>query len=101
MQRVLMRRSGSPPKFPAPKSARLRFVQSETFLGFRLAPNQLASAGYRLQRHDRHDERKESEMQLQPYLFFEGRCEEAARFYEKAVGDRMERVVPVSAAPPP
>ena len=29
-------------------------------------------------------------MQLQPYLFFEGRCEEAAQFYEKC-GRRKSR----------
>ena len=31
--------------------------------------------------------------QLQPYLFFEGRCEEAARFYEGAVGAKVERLI--------
>jgi PhnB protein len=25
-------------------------------------------------------------MHLQPYLFFDGRCEEAMQFYEKALG---------------
>ena len=25
-------------------------------------------------------------MQLAPYLFFDGRCEEAAEFYKKAIG---------------
>jgi PhnB protein len=29
-------------------------------------------------------------MQIQPYLFFEGRCEEAIRFYEKALGAKDE-----------
>ena len=32
-------------------------------------------------------------MQLQPYLFFEGRCEEAAQFYEKAVGAKIGRLI--------
>jgi PhnB protein len=32
-------------------------------------------------------------MQLQPYLFFDGRCEEAARFYEKAVGAKLGRLI--------
>ena len=32
-------------------------------------------------------------MQLQPYLFFEGRCDEAARFYEKAVDARIGRLI--------
>ena len=30
-------------------------------------------------------------MQLQPYLFFEGRCEEAARFYEGAINTFFRR----------
>jgi PhnB protein len=25
-------------------------------------------------------------MQVQPYLFFDGRCEEALEFYKKAIG---------------
>ena len=32
-------------------------------------------------------------MQLQPYLLFEGRCEEAARFYEGAVRAKIERLI--------
>jgi PhnB protein len=32
-------------------------------------------------------------MQLQPYLMFEGRCEEAAKFYEKALGAKIEKLV--------
>ena len=32
-------------------------------------------------------------MQLEPYLFFEGRCEEAARFYEKAVSAKIGRLL--------
>jgi uncharacterized glyoxalase superfamily protein PhnB len=26
-------------------------------------------------------------MQVQPYLFFDGCCEEAAQFYRRAIGD--------------
>ena len=32
-------------------------------------------------------------MQLHPYLFFEGRCEEAARIYERAVDARIGRLL--------
>jgi PhnB protein len=32
-------------------------------------------------------------MQLHPYLFFEGRCEEAAQFYERAVGAKIGRLL--------
>ena len=40
-------------------------------------------------------------MQLQPYLFFEGRCEEAARFYEKAVGATIGRLIRFKDSPDP
>ena len=39
--------------------------------------------------------------QLQPYLFFEGRCEEAARFYESAVGAKVERLIRFKDSPDP
>ena len=29
-------------------------------------------------------------MQVQPYLFFDGRCEEAIEFYRKALGAEVE-----------
>jgi PhnB protein len=32
-------------------------------------------------------------MQVQPYLFFDGRCEEAVEFYKKAVGAKVERLM--------
>jgi PhnB protein len=32
-------------------------------------------------------------MQLQPYLFFDGRCEEALDFYKKAVGANVETLM--------
>jgi PhnB protein len=43
-------------------------------------------------------------MQVQPYLFFEGRCEEAIEFYRKALGakvDMMMRFKDNPDAPPP
>ena len=32
-------------------------------------------------------------MQVQPYLFFDGRCEEAVRFYERALGAQVLMLV--------
>ncbi len=32
-------------------------------------------------------------MQIQPYLFFEGRTEEAIEFYKKAVGAKVEMLM--------
>ena len=32
-------------------------------------------------------------MQIQPYLFFEGRAEEAIEFYKKAIGAKVEMMV--------
>ena len=40
-------------------------------------------------------------MLLQPYLFFEGRCEEAAQFYEKAVGAKVGRLIRFKDSPDP
>ena len=38
-------------------------------------------------------------MQVQPYLSFEGRCEEALEFYKKAVGAQVEVMMRFSDAP--
>jgi len=40
-------------------------------------------------------------MQIQPYLYFGGRCEEAIAFYEKAVGAKREMVMYFKDAPTP
>ena len=32
-------------------------------------------------------------MQVQPYLFFDGRCEEAVDFYKQAIGARIEALM--------
>jgi PhnB protein len=43
-------------------------------------------------------------MQVQPYLFFDGRCEEAIEFYRRAVGaqvDMLMRYRESPASPPP
>ena len=38
--------------------------------------------------------------QLEPYLFFNGNCAEAMRFYEKALGGKLEMMMKASDAPP-
>ena len=40
-------------------------------------------------------------MQLQPYLMFDGRCEEAAKFYEKTLGAKIEKLVRFKDSPDP
>ena len=32
-------------------------------------------------------------MQIQPYLFFDGRCDEAIEFYKKALGAKVEMLM--------
>src|SRR4051794_38623663 len=38
-------------------------------------------------------------MQVQPYLFFEGRCEEAIEFYKKALGAKVEMMMRFKESP--
>src|SRR5262245_4277400 len=38
-------------------------------------------------------------MQIQPYLFFDGRCEEAIEFYKRAVGAQVEMLMRNKEAP--
>jgi len=40
-------------------------------------------------------------MQIQPYLFFEGRCEEAIAFYKKALGAQVEMLMRYRDSPEP
>jgi PhnB protein len=40
-------------------------------------------------------------VQIQPYLFFEGRCEEAAGFYVKTIGARVETLMRYKDSPEP
>jgi len=40
-------------------------------------------------------------MQVQPYLFFEGRCEEAIEFYRKALGAEVEMLMRFKDSPEP
>ncbi|HKW54715.1 MAG TPA: VOC family protein [Stellaceae bacterium] len=40
-------------------------------------------------------------MQVQPYLFFDGRCEEAINFYRKAAGAEVVMVLRFKEAPEP
>jgi PhnB protein len=39
--------------------------------------------------------------QIQPYLFFEGRCEEAIKFYEKAVAAKTDMLMHYKDCPEP
>ena len=38
-------------------------------------------------------------MQVQSYLMFNGRCEEAVEFYKKALGAKVEMMMRVKEAP--
>ena len=40
-------------------------------------------------------------MQIQPYLFFEGRCEEAVSFYRKTLGAEVEMMMRFKDSPDP
>jgi PhnB protein len=40
-------------------------------------------------------------MQIQPYLFFDGRCEEAIEFYKRALGAKVEMVMRYKDSPEP
>ena len=40
-------------------------------------------------------------MQVQPYLFFDGRCEEALDFYKKALGAKVEMMMRFKENPEP
>ena len=42
-----------------------------------------------------------SNMLVQPYLFFNGRCEEALEFYKTAVGAKVEMVMRFKDSPEP
>ena len=40
-------------------------------------------------------------MNIQPYLFFSGRCEEAIEFYCKAIGAEVDMVLHFNESPEP
>ena len=40
-------------------------------------------------------------MRVQPYLFFDGRCEEALEFYRRALGAKVEMLMPFKDNPEP
>jgi len=40
-------------------------------------------------------------MQVQPYLFFDGRCEEAIEFYKKSLGAKVEMMMRFKESPEP
>jgi PhnB protein len=39
-------------------------------------------------------------MQVNPYLFYDGNCEEALKYYQKVLGARIEAMLPYSNGPP-
>ena len=39
-------------------------------------------------------------MQVNPYLFFNGNCEEALKFYQKVLGAKIEAMMPYGDGPP-
>ena len=38
-------------------------------------------------------------MKLNPYLFFNGQCEEAFKFYEKCLGGKITALIPHAGTP--
>jgi PhnB protein len=46
-------------------------------------------------------DRKEITMQVQPYLFFDGRCEEALDFYKRALGAEVTMLMRFKESPHP
>ena len=40
-------------------------------------------------------------MQIQPYLFFDGRCEEALEFYRRTLGAKVEMLLRIKESPEP
>jgi PhnB protein len=40
-------------------------------------------------------------MELQPYLFFDGRCEEAVNFYQRALGAEVQMLMRIKDSPEP
>jgi PhnB protein len=44
---------------------------------------------------------KEKAMPVQPYLFFDGRCEEAVEFYRKALGAEVTALIRFKESPDP
>jgi PhnB protein len=45
--------------------------------------------------------REETDMLVQPYLFFDGRCEEAIEFYRKALGAEVTMLMRFKESPDP
>jgi PhnB protein len=43
--------------------------------------------------------KEETAMQVQPYLFFDGRCDEALEFYKKAIGAKVDMLMRFKDAP--
>src|SRR3954471_1782043 len=47
-----------------------------------------------------HPRKKEPTMQVNPYLHYDGNCEAAFKFYEKAAGGKIEVLMSHESAPP-
>ena len=47
------------------------------------------------------DRRRNTTMKIEPYLFFNGRCEEAVEFYRKALGAEVEMLMRFKESPEP
>src|SRR5262245_50329058 len=60
-----------------------------------------ASANSRLRERSNIDPKKERAMEVQPYLFFDGRCEEAIDFYKKAAGADVTMLMRYKECPEP
>lgn len=65
------------PQGPAPSQ---RYAVVFSFSGFKIVP-------------------KEDAMNVTPYLFFPGNCEAAFKFYEKALGAKIEMMMPHAGSP--
>lgn len=63
----------------------------------RAAPPAIASDG----RYERHPQPLGETMQVQPYLFFDGRCEEAVEFYRKTLGAEVQMLMRFKDSPEP
>src|ERR1051325_10357309 len=48
-----------------------------------------------------HTKQKETRMQVEPYIFFNGRCEEAVEFYKKALGAEVLMLMRFKDSPEP
>src|SRR3954468_25019232 len=67
--------------------------------GFRSGSRQLAKAGRAISHHSKRHTKREQAMQVNPYLFYDGNCDAAFKFYEKVLGAKIEMMLTHEAAP--